>query len=426
MARARISLWWIAPVVAVAVGGGVTIGVTLGGRRTPTTSSLAATHKTSGASRASLATRTGTTASSGARGASGASGSSGSSGSVTTTSAAPRRHRPVAPLRVLSTTPAAKATGVAGAGPITVRLSAPVASGSPTPTLSPATPGTWSVHGDTMTFTPSVPFIPLSQVTLTVPAGPTGPRGAAGGAVAHAYKASFQVQNGSLFRLDQLMSLLAYSPLAWSPTGPAIAPTNRAAQIRAMYHAPVGSFAWRQAGWPQSLTALWAPGQYNVMLKGLVMSFQADHGLTPNGTLTGGLWNDLLGAVAQHELNTGGYNFAVASKVLPESLTIWHDGKVVLHAPANTGISVDPTTNGVFPVYERLRNQVMQGTNPNGSHYADPVQFVAYFYGGEAVHYIPRAYYGAPQSLGCVELDLADAATAWPYLAYGTLVDVVA
>lgn len=67
----------------------------------------------------------------------------------------------------------------------------------------------------------------------------------------------------------------------------------------------------------------------------------------------------------------------------------------------------------------------MRGANPNGSKYADPVQYVAYFHGGDAVHYIPRANYGIPQSLGCIELDLADAATAWPYLAYGTIVTVI-
>ncbi len=66
----------------------------------------------------------------------------------------------------------------------------------------------------------------------------------------------------------------------------------------------------------------------------------------------------------------------------------------------------------------------MQGTNPDGSHYADPVSYVSYFDGGEAVHYFPRGSYGFPQSLGCVELPLNDAKRAWPYLTYGSLVTV--
>ena len=66
----------------------------------------------------------------------------------------------------------------------------------------------------------------------------------------------------------------------------------------------------------------------------------------------------------------------------------------------------------------------MRGTNPDGSHYADPVQFVAYFNGSDAVHYFPRGSYGSPQSLGCIELPLGAAGTAWPYLTYGSLVTV--
>ncbi|HUA70126.1 MAG TPA: L,D-transpeptidase [Solirubrobacteraceae bacterium] len=83
------------------------------------------------------------------------------------------------------------------------------------------------------------------------------------------------------------------------------------------------------------------------------------------------------------------------------------------------------TATGTFPVYERLRSQTMQGTNPDGSHYADFVQRVAYFNGGDAVHYIPRASYGSPQSLGCVELPYDAAEQAWGYLTYGTLVTVL-
>jgi hypothetical protein len=66
----------------------------------------------------------------------------------------------------------------------------------------------------------------------------------------------------------------------------------------------------------------------------------------------------------------------------------------------------------------------MTGTNPDGSHYADFVQWAAYFNGGDAVHYMPRSEYGTPQSLGCIELPCAAAERAWGYLTYGTLVTV--
>ncbi len=66
----------------------------------------------------------------------------------------------------------------------------------------------------------------------------------------------------------------------------------------------------------------------------------------------------------------------------------------------------------------------MRGTNPDGTKYADPVQYIAYFNGGDAVHYIPRTSFGYPQSVGCVELPLPAAAQAWSELPYGTLVTV--
>jgi peptidoglycan hydrolase-like protein with peptidoglycan-binding domain len=170
---------------------------------------------------------------------------------------------------------------------------------------------------------------------------------------------------------------------------------------------------------------MWQPGIDNVFTRGLVMSFQADHGLSPNGQVGPSLWSALIDALAANTVNTGGYNYALANKAAPEMLTIYHDGRVVLRSPANTGIAASPTPDGTFPVNTRLRRQIMRGTNPNGQHYADLVQYIAYFHGNDAVHYMDRADYGIPQSLGCIELPLTDAARAWPYLAYGTLVTVI-
>jgi hypothetical protein len=83
-----------------------------------------------------------------------------------------------------------------------------------------------------------------------------------------------------------------------------------------------------------------------------------------------------------------------------------------------------PTADGTFPVYLRYYFQIMQGTNPDGSQYADPVYYVSYFNGGDAVHYFSRGGYGYNQSLGCVELPWDAAKKADPYLTYGSLVTV--
>lgn len=334
---------------------------------------------------------------------------------------------PAPALRVTSVTPADGATGVGPEGPVTVTFSAPLAPSSPMPSVSPEGAGTWTRNApNKLTFRPSLPFVPLSRLTLTVPGGKAGVEGSDGSHLARTIKASFQVRDGTVLRLQQVLSLLDYSPLAWVPRGKAVPGTGTAAQLEAFYKPPAGTFRWRQAGWPTQLTSLWKPGVFNVMTAGLVMEFQADHLLIPNGHTTAGLWADLLHALAAHEVNTGGYDFALANKARPESFTVWKDGKVVLKSPANTGVGTAATPDGVFPVFARYRRQVMRGTDPlTGAHYADPVQYVAYFHHQDAVHYIYRAYYGIPQSLGCVELPLAQAAKAWPYLAYGTLVAVV-
>jgi peptidoglycan hydrolase-like protein with peptidoglycan-binding domain len=328
-------------------------------------------------------------------------------------------------LQVESISPHNGMTGVGSTAPISIEFSSAISSQSTMPTLAPTVPGSWRISGKTVTFTPDEPFVPLSQVTLTVPGGSDGVRANNGGALAATDVDNFDIEDGSTLRLQQLFSLLDYSPLSWSSTSGTISSSDTAAQLATMYSRPTGQFVWASSGWPSSLTGLWKPGSDNVFTRSLVMSFQADHGLVVSGTPSAGLWNDLLSAIATNDVNTGGYNYAVGDKTAPQTLMIYHDGTVVLHTSANTGIPQSPTPSGTFPVYARYRNYVMRGTNPDGVAYADPVQYVAYFYDGDAVHYFPRADYGIPQSLGCIELPLAEAAIAWPYLAYGTLVTVV-
>ena len=342
-----------------------------------------------------------------------------SSTSSTTTSAPP------AALAVALITPVSGAKNVAANAPITVTFSAPLSKSSPPPVIAPAASGTWRANGETFTFVPSSDFMPLSRVTLTVPGGPDGVLGAAGGRLKQSVTERFQIANGSVVRVQQLLSLLDYSPLSWTPARAPIATSDSAAQIAAIYEPPVGAFSWRSRAWPSQLRALWHPGVNDTFTRGLIMSFEADHALITNGTIGASLWPALISALASNTLNTGGYNYALANKTAPESLTIYHNGRVVVRSQANTGIGLSPTPDGTFAVYERLRQQVMRGTNPNGSKYADLVQYIAYFNGNDAVHYMDRADYGIPQSLGCIELPLLDAAKAWPYLAYGTLVTIV-
>ncbi len=333
------------------------------------------------------------------------------------------------PLSVVSVTPGSGARNVNGALPIRLELSDVPAAGSPLPRLSPAIAGSWSRDSASLTFTPATGFPEHTQVTLAFPvdhprhgaAGPAGPESAPG---LGGWTASFRTGSYSTLRLQQLLAQLGYLPLSWTAIpGAAITPGNAQAQLMAAYLPPPGRFTWI-SGYPATLASFWQPGAGNLMDTGAIMAFESDHGLPLDGVAGATVWTDLLRAAEAQQDSPNGYTYAIASKVLPETLTIWHDGHKVVSSAANTGIPIAPTSDGTFPVYLRYRFQIMQGTNPDGSHYADPVQFVAYFMAGEAVHYFPRYSYGWPQSLGCVELPLAAAARAWPYLTYGSLVTV--
>ena len=101
-----------------------------------------------------------------------------------------------------------------------------------------------------------------------------------------------------------------------------------------------------------------------------------------------------------------GYTYVWVSEELPETVNVWHNGKMILsEGAANTGIPGAETELGTFNVYERFEETTMSGENPDGSHYSDPgIKWVSYFNGGDALHAFDRASYGSPQSLGCVEM----------------------
>jgi peptidoglycan hydrolase-like protein with peptidoglycan-binding domain len=336
---------------------------------------------------------------------------------------------PIAPLQLVSETPSGGATNVNGAADVTISFSATVAPGSPLPTISPSVAGNWQGTGtSTLQFVPSAGFSQSAQITVSIPGGPQGVRSEQGGVLVSSAQLSFQVGTYQGARLVELLSQLGYLPLTWTPapTATVPAPTDALGQLAAAYDPPPGSYSW-QPGYPSTLQSFWAGGEATgLIVRGAVMAFEADQGLTLDGVAGPQVWSALLKAVGDDHSNQNGYTYAIANESNPETLTIWHNGQQVLQFFANTGIEAAPTALGTAPVYIRLRNQIMKGTNPDGTKYADPVQFVAYFRAGEAVHYFPRGSYGWPQSLGCVELNLSDAALAWPYLTYGSLVTVLA
>jgi peptidoglycan hydrolase-like protein with peptidoglycan-binding domain len=344
--------------------------------------------------------------------------------------AAPKPLQPAAPLRLVSMTPAAGAKSVNGTSPIRVQFSAPLAAHSPLPTLSPSIAGHWSVRGDAAVFTPAVGFYQDTKVTVQIPGGLAGVQSAAGamasdgGTLGSDVSESFTTAWFSTLRVQQLLAQLGYLPLTWTPSSATgISPASAKAQLAAAYDAPAGTFSW-QSGYPWNLTSQWEAGSGNILQVGAIRAFESVHNLTMDGIAGNTVWSDLFTAVAKGQQNPNGYSYALADQHYPETLTIWHDGHVVLRTPVNTGIPASPTVDGTFPVYLKFYFSYMQGTNPDGSHYDDPVYYANYFNGGDAVHQFDRYGYGFYQSLGCVELPWDAARTAYSYLSYGSLVTV--
>jgi len=203
----------------------------------------------------------------------------------------------------------------------------------------------------------------------------------------------------------------------------AISPSNANAELSAAYQAPAGTFSWK-GSYPSNLTSQWKAGSGNILDVGAVRAFESVTGLTMDGSAGHTVWSDLFKAVANGKDNPNGYTYALASQHSPETITIWHNGRVVLKSLVNTGIPASPTVDGTFPVYLKFYFSYMKGTNPDGSKYNDPVYYASYFNGGDAVHQFSRYSYGSYQSLGCVELPWDAAKKAYPYLTYGSLVTV--
>jgi peptidoglycan hydrolase-like protein with peptidoglycan-binding domain len=327
---------------------------------------------------------------------------------------------PAPPLTIVSTTPASGATNVATDTTVAVQLSAPIASVATMPSLNPPVAGTWKKTSPTLaTFTPTAAFLPTTAETLTFPAGSTGPQGTAGGVLAAPVTVTFTIGQASTERLQQLLAQANYLPVSFTPAAPLSSPAE-------FFTSQPGTFAWRWPGTPPELMALWTEGSENVITKGAVMSFENQHGLTVDGLAGKRVWTALLADSAAAKTNATPYTYVLVQKTLPQNLNLYNNGALQFAAiPVNTGVPGADTTDGTYPVFEHITSSRMQGTNPDGSTYDDPaVPWAAYFNGGDALHGFIRSSYGSPQSNGCVEMAIADAAKTWPLTPIGTLVTV--
>jgi peptidoglycan hydrolase-like protein with peptidoglycan-binding domain len=330
-------------------------------------------------------------------------GTIGAAGSTSPSPAAPPK-----PLKVLAVKPHV----LTPTGAITVKFASTLAADSPLPSLTPNVPGEWARQGSTAVFTPSRAYPPDTTVTISL-----------------AKKAGAKVKTiatratptGSLLRAEQILARLHYLPL----TTTAATPVGATAEADAVYSPPAGTFAWRYGDIPTTLKKDWAPGKYGTDVRGAIIAFQHQSDLPIDGTIGLHTWRALMKADLADKVDPDQYSYVSANLYLPQRLTVWVDGHTVLTSPVNGGISAAPTPLGTYPVYERFTSTTMTGTTPGGKTYNDPgVPWVNYFSGGSAVHGFPRAAYGFPQSVGCLELPIPTAAKVFKLIDYGTLVNV--
>jgi lipoprotein-anchoring transpeptidase ErfK/SrfK len=325
----------------------------------------------------------------------------------------------ILPFNLVATTPAPNAQTVASATTITVSFSAPLAQTSPMPTLAPEVPGAWSlVSPSELEFVAAAPLVPGATESILIPGGSTGVVSDQGVHLASSTTVPFSVATGSILRLQQLLAQLGYLPLSFTPTTPMTSPTQEA-------DVQQGTFGWRWANQPTSLTSLWTAGEMNVITKGAIMDFEDQHDLKTDGQPGPQVWTDLLADASSGHPDANPYRYVYVTENDPETVTVYQDGVVDYSTLANTGVPGAATQQGTFTVFARYVTTTMTGTNVDGTKYSDPgIPWVSYFNGGDALHGYDRGSYGWPQSNGCVEMPPANAAVVYPLTPIGTLVTV--
>ena len=154
---------------------------------------------------------------------------------------------------------------------------------------------------------------------------------------------SFTTGSYSTLGLQQILTQLGYLPFMWTPATTATdavtsAPASMNEEVSTAYAPAAGTFTFKP-GYPSQLTSQWKVGKDNMLDQGAIRAFESVQGLTMDGVAGPDVWAHLLTAAAKNQMNPNGYTYALASQDSPhEALKVWHNGKVILNTPANTGI----------------------------------------------------------------------------------------
>lgn len=324
---------------------------------------------------------------------------------------------PLTPTRLV----ALPSHGIAnGAEPLSVTLSAPPSASSPPPTLRPAVAGTWTAVGDSELFTPASTLMPCSTYTLTVWAATIA---TGHSRLGRRRTIGLNVACPPIAALQQALARLGYMGATFHPLYAvhiADGPETRREAAAHAFHPPHGVLVPDPADAPRAQT-----GHLDETTRGAMTVYQSVHGIEPTGEPSYATWASLLAAESGYHRNPKPYTWVTVSESIPETLEVHRGHHVALSSPTNTGVPGAETPQGIFPIFSRLVSTTMSGTDVDGTKYVVPdVPWVNYFSGGDAVHGYPRAFYGSPQSNGCVELPIGTAQTVFGMLRIGDVVEV--
>lgn len=218
--------------------------------------------------------------------------------------------------------------------------------------------------------------------------------------------------------LHEMLAGLGYLPLTFQSVFPADALYGTRVDSPS-----VGMFHWRFSNVPSTLVSEWDPNRYNMLTKGAVMTFELEHGMPVDGFAGPRVFLALDVAWRLQLHSRHSYTYVMVRQAVPQTISIWKEGRWVFSVPCSTGTAKAPTHVGTHVVYLRTREQTMDGVGPSGRPYrVEHVPYVSFFYQGEAIHGLYRPSYGTPQSVGCVETSIAHAKVIWTLTDYGTLV----
>ena len=291
------------------------------------------------------------------------------------------------------------------------------------PRLLPGTAGRWHrPDSHTLVFQPASPGFPLAAtISLTLPASVHTPTGRTASRELH-----WQVLTGSMLRLQQLLAQLGYLPLDWQPALPG-ATASPASQQHAALHPPAGSFHWRYPNTPPQLAALWHPGRPNLLTRAALTAFEYQHGLRQDGLDSADVWKALLtDATAGTTTRANGYSYILIDPKPPQTLSLWHNGQILITSRVNAGTPTSPIEPGTYTIWQRTARQATSATTPSASKAGQPVsRWLSYYHHDQALHSSNSRSYGHPQTTtNGIELPAPIAYKLWPYTTIGTLLTI--